>query len=82
MLSYVYSQQGIADARENKLKNSQYWFERALRFNQNDSNLWYNLGGVSFNLKEYDKAKEAFTKCLQLDPNNKNAKNGLANCPV
>jgi protein O-mannosyl-transferase len=82
MLSYVYSQQGIADARENKLKNSQYWFERALRFNQNDSNLWYNLGGVSFNLKEYDKAREAFTKCLQLDPNNKNAKNGLAGCPV
>jgi len=82
LLSYVYSQQGIADARENKLQNSKYWFERAVRFNQNDSNLWYNLGGVSFNLKDYAKAKEAFAKCLQLDPNNQNAKNGLAGCPA
>jgi tetratricopeptide (TPR) repeat protein len=82
MLASVYVQQAFADAKGNKLQNSQYWFERALRFKANDPEIWYNLGGVSYNLKDYAKAKEAFAKCLQLDPNNQLAKNGLANCPV
>ncbi|MGZ3864553.1 MAG: tetratricopeptide repeat protein [Bacteroidia bacterium] len=81
-LGSVYVQQAFADARENKLGNSQYWFQRATKICPNDSQLWYNLGGVSYTLKDYAKAKEAFTRCLQIDPNNQQAKNGLAGCPA
>lgn len=82
MLSSVYVNQAFSDAKENKLPNSQYWFKRATHINGNDPQIWYNLGGVSYNMKDYITAKEAFTRCLQLDPNNQQAKNGLASCPA
>jgi hypothetical protein len=81
LLSSIYVQQAMTDAKENKLPNSQYWFERATRINGGDPKIWYNLGGVSYNMKDYAKAKEAFTKCLQLDPHNELARKGLESCP-
>jgi tetratricopeptide (TPR) repeat protein len=45
----------------------------------NNVDAWNNLGSVYyFNLKDYDKARQALKKVLQLDPNNAKALKGMA----
>lgn len=82
VLSNVYIQQAFADAKANNLQNAAYWFEKASRIYPQDPEIWYNLGGAAFSLHDYAKAKMAFEKCLQLNPNHQQAKIGLANCPA
>lgn len=82
VLSNVYVQQAFADAKEKKLGNSVYWFERASKIFPQDPEIWYNLGGAAFSVGDYAKARMAFEQCLKINPNHQNAKNGLANCPV
>lgn len=79
VLSNVYIQQAFADAKANNVQNAAYWFERASKIYPQDPEIWYNLGGTAFTLKDYAKAKMAFEKCLQLNPNHTQAKTGLAN---
>lgn len=81
VLSNVYVQQAFADAKANQLPNAAYWFERASKIYPQDPEIWYNLGGVSFSLKDYAKARMAFEQCLKINPNHEQAKNGLANLP-
>jgi protein O-mannosyl-transferase len=82
VLSNVYIQQGFADAGAKNIQNAAYWFERASRIYPQDPEIWYNLGGAAFSLGDFAKAKMAFEKCLQLNPNHAQAKNGLANIPA
>ena len=81
VLSNVYIQQAFQDAKDKKLQNSLYWFERASKIFPQDPEIWYNLGGVAFSLGDYAKAAGAFNQCLKLNPNHAQAKQGLANCP-
>jgi cytochrome c-type biogenesis protein CcmH/NrfG len=81
VLSNVYIQQAFQDAKDKKIQNSLYWFERASKIFPQDPEIWYNLGGSAFSLGDYAKARMAFEKCLQLKPDHQQAKNGLANCP-
>ena len=81
VLSNVYIQQAFQDAKDKKLPNSLYWFERASKIFPQDPEIWYNLGGSAFSLGDYAKARMAWEKCLQLKPDHQQAKNGLANCP-
>ena len=80
VLSNVFIQQGFADAKAGNVNNAAYWFERASGIYPQDPEIWYNLGGAAFSLRDFSKAKMAFTKCLELNPNHAQAKNGLANC--
>lgn len=82
VLSNVYVQQGYADPNAKNIANAAYWFERASRIFPQDPEIWYNLGGAAFSLGDFPKAKMAFEKCLQLNPNHAQAKNGLANIPA
>ena len=81
VLSNVYIQQAFQDAKEKKLQNSAYWFERASKIFPQDPEIWYNLGGAAFSLGDYTKARASFEQCLKLNPNHAQAKQGLANCP-
>jgi len=81
VLSNVYIQQAFQDAKDKKLQNSAYWFERASKIFPQDPEIWYNLGGAAFSLGDYAKAAGAFNQCLKLNPNHAQAKAGLANCP-
>ncbi|MHB8259571.1 MAG: tetratricopeptide repeat protein [Bacteroidia bacterium] len=81
VLSNVYIQQAFQDAKDKKLQNSLYWFERASKIFPQDPEIWYNLGGAAFSVGDYAKARASFEKCLQINPNHPQAKNGLANCP-
>ncbi len=81
VLSNVYIQQAFQDAKDKKIQNSLYWFDRASKIFPQDPEIWYNLGGSAFSLGDYARARAAFEKCLQLKPDHQQAKNGLANCP-
>lgn len=82
VLSNVYIQQAYADANAKNIQNAAYWFERASKIFPQDPEIWYNLGGAAYSLQDYAKAKMAFEKCLQLNPNHAQARNGLANIPA
>jgi tetratricopeptide (TPR) repeat protein len=48
-------------------------FELASRINNEDWNIWYHLGLAYYLLEEYDRAEEAYNKCLALtDPGDEN----------
>jgi tetratricopeptide (TPR) repeat protein len=48
-------------------------FELASRINNKDWNIWYHLGLAYYLLGEYDRANEAYTKCLEItEPNDVN----------
>ncbi|MES2396622.1 MAG: tetratricopeptide repeat protein [Bacteroidota bacterium] len=55
--------------------------EKALEIDPNNADYWYNLGGVSYTVGDFEKAREAWTKTLLLDPNNQEAKQGMSALP-
>ncbi len=55
--------------------------EKAIEIDPENSDYWYNLGGVNFTIHNFEKARDAWTKTLQLDPNNQDAKRGMAALP-
>ena len=56
--------------------------EKAIEVDPNNADYWYNLGGVSYTVGDFEKARKAWTKTLLLDPNNLQAKRGMAALPV
>ncbi len=52
--------------------------EKALEVDPNNADYWYNLGGVSYTIGDFEKAKNAWTKTLLLNPNNQEAIHGMA----
>jgi len=54
------------------------YMEKAANYQPQNIAYWYNFGGASFNLGNLEKAKEAWEKTLQLNPNHQQAKMGLA----
>ena len=48
-------------------------FERAMQYEPNDSLLFYNLAGVHYRHKRFDKALEAIEKSLEIKPDYKDA---------
>lgn len=55
--------------------------EKAVEVDPENANYWYNLGGVSYTVHDFEKARNAWTKTLLLDPNNQQAKGGMAALP-
>ncbi len=56
--------------------------EKALEVDPNNADYWYNLGGVSYTIGDFEKARNAWTKTLLLDPNNREAKQGMSALPT
>jgi cytochrome c-type biogenesis protein CcmH/NrfG len=55
--------------------------EKACELDSSNAEYWYNLGGASFTAKEFEKAKNAWTKTLQLNPAYAQAQQGLLAIP-
>lgn len=52
--------------------------EKAVNADPSNPELWYNLGGASFTVGNYKRAREAWEKTLLLKPDHEQAKQGLA----
>ncbi len=61
---------------------AQKLLEKALEVDPANSDYWYNLGGVSYTIGDFVKARNAWTKTLLLDPANQQAKQGMSALPV
>jgi tetratricopeptide (TPR) repeat protein len=57
------------------------FLKKAVEVDPNNVDYWYNLGGACYTTKDYEMAKNAWTKTLQLDPNHIQAKQGMAALP-
>ena len=55
--------------------------EQALEVDPGNANYWYNLGGVSYTAHDFEKARNAWSKTLLLDPSYELAKQGMAALP-
>ena len=55
-----------------------YLLEQAVEIEPGNADYWYNLGGASFTIKDFEKAKAAWKKTLELKPDHEQARQGLA----
>jgi protein O-mannosyl-transferase len=55
--------------------------EKAVETAPNNVEYWYNLGGACFTIKEYKKARIAWTRTLQLKPDYVQAQQGMGAIP-
>lgn len=55
--------------------------EKACELDPGNVEYWYNLGGASFTNKDYEKAKQAWTRTLQLKPDHLQAQQGMGALP-
>jgi tetratricopeptide (TPR) repeat protein len=52
--------------------------EKAVGADPDNPDYWYNLGGASFTVQDFKKARNAWIKTLELKPDHEHAKQGLA----
>src|ERR1019366_3645279 len=55
--------------------------EKAVEVEPNNVAYWYDLGGICYMIRDFNKARNAWEKTLLLDPNNEKAKIGIAALP-
>jgi hypothetical protein len=55
--------------------------EKATEVDPNNANYWYDLGGVSYMIQDFNKARNAWQKALEIDPKNQRAIQGMAALP-
>ncbi len=75
----VYAAKAINAYRENKIRNSTYFYRKSIQLDPTFASSYYNLG---FNIEVFDKnfeeAKTLYEKAIELEPKNTKAYNNLA----
>jgi len=81
LLASSYLTQAMEFGRENKAPEAIIALKKGLVANNNNADLWYNLGGAYFTVHAWDSARFAWNCALQLKPDYDLAKKGLAALP-
>lgn len=63
---HLFNEYGIALRKKKLIGQSVDYYRRALELSDDDENLWYNLARAQFERKDFAKAAEAVSKCLEL----------------
>ncbi len=58
---------------KNGFKEAISYLRKSLQFNNNDSQVWYNLAGAYYNSGQLDETMNALKNCLRISPNYKPA---------
>ncbi|HWR96847.1 MAG TPA: tetratricopeptide repeat protein [Candidatus Methanoperedens sp.] len=80
-LAGVFAREGAKEAGAQRYREAVRWYERAAALQPRDARLWYDLGRTALFLGDCALARTAFGRCLQLAPEHRQARNGLARCP-
>ncbi|MGB3946889.1 MAG: tetratricopeptide repeat protein [Bacteroidia bacterium] len=81
LLSTVYYNNAMSVGKT-KPEEAIKWLEKAVETDAENADYWYNLGGASYTVGDFEKAKKAWTKTLQLNPNHLEAQRGMAALPI
>lgn len=65
------------EGRKNNIPAAINYIARALKYDSTNAETWYHYGGANFQMGNLNEAHRGFTKCLQLNPNNMEARKGL-----
>ena len=76
-LAGAYFNKGLDEGVERRFEPALVWFEKALVFDPDNPAIWTNIGKSRFWLKQYDGAREAWLRALQLQPGRPDALSGL-----
>jgi cytochrome c-type biogenesis protein CcmH/NrfG len=77
-LAQTYYQKGIADGVNKDYALAISHLEKSVSYGASNADAWYNLGGAYFSIQNYTKAKICWEKTLQLNPQQKQAMQGVA----
>lgn len=66
---------------EKKFNEAISIMEHVSTFNPGEPEVWYNLGGAYYSVQNFSKAKESWTRCLQMKPDHEDAKRGMSAIP-
>ncbi len=80
-LSQYFFREGMRRAGEKKYDAAIADMEKAAKYDPSNYNVWYNLGGAYFTIRDFEKARTCWQKTLQLNPNHQQAKQGLIALP-
>lgn len=69
LLATAYYNKGFNLGGEKKWQEGKAYLLKAVELNPSNARYWYDLGGFSYNSGDYSKAKEAWNKAYQLNPN-------------
>lgn len=53
-------------------------YEKAAKLDRNNARAWYNLGGASYTVGNYERAEEAFARAVEINPDHQQAQQGLS----
>lgn len=81
LLGATYYNEGMSIGGKNP-QEAIKWLEKAVEVDPGNVEYWYNIGGASFTIKDYAKARNAWTKALQLKPDHLQAQEGMAALPA
>jgi tetratricopeptide (TPR) repeat protein len=77
MLAGYYIVQGYNLGGQNKLPEAIIMLKKGLEVDPENADVWYNLGGAYFTMKDYPNALMSFQRAVQLRPNFTEAQQGL-----
>jgi hypothetical protein len=72
----IFMNRGLVAARKNNMTEALAELNKAALLDQNNADIWANLGGAYYTLKQYEKAKSMWENALRVDPNHVEAKRG------
>lgn len=81
LLAVTYFNQGMSIGAKN-IEKAIRLMEKAVSIDPFNAEYWYNIGGASFTIKKYDKARNAWTQTLKLKPDHVLAQQGLTALPA
>ena len=81
LLGQIFTYTGNKFAKQGNVPKAIHEFETGIQCAPQNPDLWVNLGGTFFNLNQYDSARNAWSKALQINPNYPNLANYLAMLP-
>ncbi len=80
LLGTTYYNEGMKIGNKNP-KEAIRLLEKAIAIDSLNADYWYNLGGANFTVKDYEKARYAWMKTLQLKPDFSEAQQGMNALP-